>query len=335
MVNKTYFFHTVCLISVFTTGGMLIYFPSKNNIKGSLLGLIIAIIFSLVLSLFLNKIPTPKNDDFKLLKGALFCPLPILLIVLSGGNYINYVKDFRMPNTSKILISLIFLSVCLFLAFMKKSVILKTALIAFIYVFFSVVILFVLSFSQFDFTNILPLKFDAYQVGKGFLKAFAESFLSGIILVFFLFNNLNNKRRKIYLLGFVLSGVVLLIAGFNILFIFGENLSSKLPLPYAQTMSVISLGNVFSRLEGFSYINYFICTALKTSASLYVLKKVLKNFFNIKSNRPLYFITFLLFLSFSFINVKEIIGSSYFIFMLFLFEILFVISLFINKKSQG
>ena len=46
----------------------------------------------------------------------------------------------------------------------------------------------------------------------------------------------------------------------NILFIFGPDLSNKLNLPYAYSMSVINMGKTFLRLEGFSYLNYFAYT---------------------------------------------------------------------------
>jgi hypothetical protein len=68
--------------------------------------------------------------------------------------------------------------------------------------------------------------------------------------------------------------------------IFGGDFASNLSYPYSQAVSTASMGEIFSRLDGFLYATCFFTTIIKCSAltlsAVYFFKKALKTFDNKK-----------------------------------------------------
>ena len=323
--NKEYFLHSAFLIAVFIVGNTLVYFPKHNDIKSSILGVIIAVAFSFLIYIafaFLTK-KVKSIHNFKPLKFIVLIVASIcsvLIALISSSDYISYVSLFRMQNTEKILISALFIFLCVFLAVQTREVILKLGLIVFIYVFLSVTVLFNLSFSQLDFKAILPLEFKPFETIKSFLTILSQSLLSSLVLIMLIKTNKTGRSIKIWLIGLILGFFVLMVCMLNILFVFGPDLSNKLNLPYASAMSVINLGKTFLRLEGFSYLNYFACSLLKASASLWVIKTMFEDYFNQKGIYILLPIGILLILLSLINNISDFLYSISFSVVLLIVE---------------
>lgn len=323
--TKQYFFHSAFLIAIFIVGNTLIYFPKHNDIKSSILGVIIAAAVSLLIYVafaFLTK--KYKNiHNFKYVKP--FCLIVItlcafLVALISSSDYISYVSLFRMQKTPKVIISVLFIALCVYLASFSREVILKLSLLVFIYVFLSVTVLFVLSFSQLDFKAVLPLEFKSFETAKSFLTILSQSFLSSVVLIMLLKSSKTSISIKMWMLGLILGLFILMVCMLNILFIFGPDLSNKLNLPYAYSMSVINMGKTFLRLEGFSYLNYFACSLLKASACLFVIKEMYEEYFNKKGIYILLPIGILLIALSLINNISDFLYSLSFSFILLILE---------------
>lgn len=323
--TKEYFFQSSFLIAIFIVGNTLIYFPKHNDIKSSILGVLIAAVVSLLIYIafaFLTK--KVKNiHNFKRSKPMVLIIITVcavLVALISASDYISYVSLYRMPQTPKLLISVLFIALCIFLANSSREVILKLSLVVFIYVFLSVTVLFILSFSQLDFKAALPLEFKGFETAKSFLTIVAQSFLSAVVLIMLLKSVKTSVSVKMWLLGLVFGLFVLMVCMLNILFVFGPDLSNRLELPYASAMSVINMGKTFARLEGFSYLNYFACSLIKASASLWVIKSIFEDYFKRKG---LYILlpTGILLIGLSLINnISDFLYSISFSFVLLIVE---------------
>ena len=328
MLNtKENFFHSAFLIAIFIVGNTLIYFPKHNDIKSSILGVLIAAAVSLIIYIafaFLTK--KVKNiHNFKPLKLVVLIVITLcacLVSLISTSDYISYVNLFRMPQTPKLLISVLFIFLCVFLANQSREVILKLSLIVFIYVFLSVTVLFLLSFSQLDFKAALPIEFKPFETVKSFLTIISQSFLSALVLIMLLKSVKTKTSIKMWFLGLCLGLFVLMVCMLNILFVFGPDLSNKLNLPYASSMSVINMGKTFSRLEGFSYLNYFACSLIKGAASLHVIKNMFEDYFKIKGLYILLPIGALLIILSLINNISDFLYSLTFSFVLLIVEAL-------------
>ncbi len=343
MIKKNEFFwHSCFLIATFIVGNTLIYFPKHTDIKSGILGIIIAAAISIIIYIafsFLSGKANTKIITHKKTTPLCFALLTVvcfLVSLIASSDYISYVTVYRMPYTERIIISLIFIALSYYLALQEKSVILKIALIGFIYVFLSVTVLFVLSFTQLDFKAVLPLEFNGFETAKATLTSLSQSFLSALPLIYFVKTERLRSSVKIWILALILGLFVLLICMLNILCIFGPDLASSLELPYMNAMSVINMGKTFSRLEGFSYLNYFICSIIKTAAPLYVIRKICDKFFDNKGKWLLIpFASVLVILSLIY-GITDFLYSIFFSVLLLVFEALTVLllGLFTQPKNN-
>ena len=325
--TKDYFSHSAFLIAIFIVGNTLIYFPKHNDIKSSILGVLIAAAVSLVIFIAFAFLTKKVNNihNFKFSKPLVLIVLSltaILVALISISDYISYVSLFRMQQTPKFLISVLFVFLCAFLANQSREVILKLSLIVFIYVFLSVTILFLLSFSQLDFKAALPIEFKPFETAKSFLTIISQSFLSTVVLIMLLRRVKTSGSIKMWLFGLVLGLFVLMVCMLNILFVFGPDLANRLELPYASSMSVINSSKTFSRLEGFSYLNYFACSLIKGSASIWVIKQTFEDYFKRKGIYLLIFIAVLLVVLSLINNISDFLYSLTFSFILLILEAL-------------
>jgi len=336
-VKKHYALQGSFLIAIFIIGNTLIYFPKQSDIKSGILGVLIAaaisVIIYLAFALLNKKAAGLENIKFKPLCFIIITITCFLISLVSSSDYISYVNIFRMPYTLRAVISIIFIALSFYLAIQKDSVLFKISLLAFIYVFLSVTILFIISLPQLDFKLSLPLEFKMADTIKSTLIILSQSFLSALPLVLVIRKNKLRKTFAIWLVALFLGLFVLMVCMLNVLLIFGPDLSSRLELPYMSAMSVINSGKIFSRLEGFSYLNYFICSLIKTATPLYVIKNTFEKLFN-KSGKLLVLIVCTLLVLLSFIyGLTDFLYSVFFSGFLLLFEILFILTLgFVSKK---
>ena len=337
--------HSISLIAIFIIGNTLIYFPNKLDIKSSSLGLILSITLSIPLFLLfykinkkclstniLEEIKYNSNKLYKIILCAIFLISAFLIALPCLSEYVSYVNRFRMPLTYKIIISVIFMALVIYIAYSKKSAIYKLSIICFIYVLLSSVILFILSFNHFDFSNLLPVEFKGKDVLSSIIILIAKSFATIILLSLF-FKNEKDKPRSIYLMGLFLGGIILFICVLNVLLIFGSKITEELSLPYANAMSVISLGDVFTRLEGFSYLNYFACSIIKTATCLFIIKTIAYEFFEKKANYIVFLFSLISIILTLFDKLPEIFYSLPFNIVLILFEAALIIALSLYKKQ--
>ena len=60
--------------------------------------------------------------------------------------------------------------------------------------------------------------------------------------------------------------------------LFGAQMSGEFDYPYAMAISTVTFGNLFSRLDGFSYFIYFVTALIKITVCVDVIKQEMKKF---------------------------------------------------------
>ena len=145
------------------------------------------------------------------------------------------------------------------------------------------IILFLFSIPQFDNDKIILTSFpDVGDVWEQ-IVTYLRYTLSGLLILPFFELVFVGKEEKKPLFGGYIAGVAFLVVCLlNSLLIFGNELSSRLDFPYSEAISTVTAGNIFTRMDGFSYYVFFssclikICLCLKLSAEL--LKRTVKMF---------------------------------------------------------
>ncbi|MBO5726400.1 MAG: GerAB/ArcD/ProY family transporter, partial [Clostridia bacterium] len=188
------------------------------------------------------------------------------------------------PNTSALVISSIYILLALFLATRKKKVIYVLSLFAFIITAISFIVIFVLSAPHIDFDLLrqsFTLNVKSLTVETLFLAAYG---IGQIIFAAVFIGKLpqKNKQQKVYMYGLIIGIALLLITALNIILVLGSDLISKVQYPYSAMTGIITLGNSFSRMDGITYLIYFITSLIKSAVILKVIiavaNKIGKNF---------------------------------------------------------
>ncbi len=283
--NKSNFsVHAMCLICVLAIGNTLIYFPKGDSVKSAVFAIAAAAGTSFLCffpyCMFFKKLNNNNLSVSFVLKNSKKKPLIFIFIFLicllaacfATKDYVSFIDRYRLIATPRTVLAFCFLLVAFLLSLFKKEAILKFALISFVYILISVPLLFILSSSQFNFKNLLgDVPFNEFL--KPYTTILAKSFLPVILTFVFFRAEFLKKPCKTVGLGFLFAALILILCMLNVLLVFGDSTAKNLSIPYAESMSVIVLGKAFTRLEGYSYLNYYLCSVLKAAVSIAVLRE--------------------------------------------------------------
>lgn len=273
MENKLkHSFSHICLYCLFFIGNTIINLPFKEYSKGSVSGFLTAFLLGFIVITRLKKLSFSENKKafskilyFFLCLYAVFCGLVTL------RNFVTFSDRIILPEISSFFPTLLFLLLIWFILSKNESVILKLSLICFMALSVLVTVLFLFSFEflSFDFstTSLPTLKETGYQTAA----YLSMSFLQGIILL-----GLKEKNTDAYKGGYILAGIFLFITLIQCIATFGFSALSELLNPYSSAVGIITFGDKFSRLEGFSYFIYFASTLIKTVICLTCAKNFFK-----------------------------------------------------------
>ena len=108
-----------------------------------------------------------------------------------------------------------------------------------------------------------------------------------IILPFFDIYLSENRDKKSILKGYFAGSLLLIVCLLNVLLIFGNELSAKIDFPYSEAISTVTAGNIFMRLDGFSYYVFFMSCLVKICLSLKVLAVIFKRILTLTVTKKL------------------------------------------------
>ena len=344
MENKNYScLHDASLIGVFLIGNMFISISKPS----AFLGLLFAALLAFFLVGILVKIQS-ANSNFraemfassylnKLQKTVLLTVLTAFLLIIyiiSSNDYVSIVDSIRLPNTSRFLITLIFISLSVIMAFSRKNVIYAFAFTSAIFLLGTTLIMWILSipnmrlevFKEILNINITETFWDA-------LGIFAKSFGQIIIIILFIGYRGVSYARKSQFLGIGFAALILMICFSNTFLLLGNRIINEVNFPYAAATGIITVGKNFSRLDGFTYYNYFILSLIKMTVVYKTVLSISKNL-----NKSFYIISAvsfpvicLIITSFNFTD--EVVKSNYMVYILLGFEVLVTLLFFLFTRK--
>ena len=261
----------IFLIGVFILGNSVINLPFAKYGGNALFGLIIAVIISFPLFILLSKARDNLKSDSVV--GKVFTVFFSIYCLFSGlicmRNFITFSDKVILPEISSFFPVILYLFLVYILSISGKNVIIKTAFVSGLVILFVMLFLFIISVDNMKFKSLIPsntlsLKGIVYEG----LSYFCLSFAPSVILIGFL----SKDKEKVYVKGYLFGIALLLLTFLQSVAIMGYSLTSALIHPYASSISIITLGNSYSRMEGFSYFIYFAASLIKTTLCVYVAK---------------------------------------------------------------
>lgn len=296
MNKPSYAAHKAAVYALFILGEAGIIIPYKNGNDKNFLGFLLAGLIGLpivfLLCFLVKKFEKSDKKGFKKFFIAfvylLIAFFSVRLAVNCFNSFLRFASNYILPNVSAYLIGLIFAATIIIVSVSKKEALYKLGIISAILSALMLFLLFLFSIPQFDNDKIMLLSFPKPKDALAQAFVYLRYTLSPIILLPF-FETLVSRSSdkgsvlKGYMTGVIFLGVCLL----NSLLIFGNELSAKLDFPYSEAISTVTAGNIFMRLDGFSYYVFFMSCLIKIGLSMKLLFELFKRTVNLFHSKKL------------------------------------------------
>lgn len=277
--------HFAALVTVFVLGDSIIFLPLDNMGNNAVLGFLICaavslLLYPLALVLSKNIFAEQKNIFFKIL-FYFFSVFVGIYAFFTATECIENLTDFAskiwLPDTPKIIIALVFTAACLYFVSAGEKIELKFSIIAGAVVLITVLISFLLSFKDFNINNVsFSSALNFYQIKNSALPFIKVVALPTLLLAPYQIVALKKSEFKFAFLGIIFGLLLLGMCMLQPLMIFGTKLSSLIEYPLSAAIGTVTLGALFTRIDGIYYFLFFFTFLIKTTVSLKLSYKMFR-----------------------------------------------------------
>ena len=273
--KPTYNKHLVSLTAFFILGDAIIALPCAYTGGVSLFGFLFAALAAAILYFA----AVPLANCFIIGKGtARIFSAPWLLLATAyafynaGAAFINYtdfVNRVLLPETPRFFIAAAFILAAVFLASRRQEVILKLSLIFLAAAAVTVLLFFLLSAKDYNAENIainsLPNLKVLFTVARPYLfKLSLPALLIPVYSALFT----GESRIRAPFLGLLTGLAIIALCLLESLLLFGAPLAKRLEFPLAAAVSTVTVGQLFSRMDGIVYCLFFAAALIKTAVCM-------------------------------------------------------------------
>jgi len=276
------YINRVFLSAVFLLGSAVLFVPISSSKDGDFLPFVISFTLSLLFyflwSFLADKFYALKSDG---LSFKIFLPFIVAFCLVASTvtikSFTSYVWEDILIENTKISIAVVFAIVLIFTVLKSEKALSKFSVTAFVFCFLSIIILFLVSVDNFSNKNINSLfGGNVYDWIKNGLCYFLRVFICPFVFAFYSRFAFNEKNNKSDFLGFFLGFVMLALCYLNSALIFSIPYAAKMKFSYPLSISVVSVGNLFTRMDGFAYFIIFFSCLLKSTLSIITIKLILR-----------------------------------------------------------
>jgi len=323
------------------------------------IAVIIAISWSIILLLMFSRILSlyPGKDLFNILQllmgkfiGKIISILMIWFAFHLGTLVLRNLSEFTniliFPNTP-VVVPMIFFIILLIWSLKAGIEVLGRWSEFFIWIVILLfLITFIFLFYQMDISRLKPiLNNDIKAILKGAFSVFTLPFGETVVFTM-VFSNISKVRnyKKIFIVGLLVGGGIILITTVNNLLILGSETISRLYLPSPMVVSLIHIGNVLQRLDMTVIIVFLVCVFVKVSICIFAVCNGISNVLGFDDYKFIATPIALLMLNFSFFIHKSTMEVSSWAadiwpYYSFSFEVIIPLLIFIvaeirNKKPK-
>ncbi|MEE0928267.1 MAG: hypothetical protein UIG59_03660 [Acutalibacteraceae bacterium] len=201
------------------------------------------------------------------------CVLLMLSALYTVWNFSAFAGEIMLKSKSNLIAFVSFAALSVAFAFLHKKVLLKLGVILFPIVAGLIVMIFLSSLGYMSIKYLLPYKMPEINTAAHiFFPVFIGLVSSALPLV------LLSEKTKIGGLktAFLLGAGTVLVCAVNVIGVFGSELASTGTYPYLDAVSTASMGDAFSRMDGFLYTACFFTSLIKSGTSLFVLGHIIR-----------------------------------------------------------
>lgn len=285
--NKLFLRHTVTLSALFVLGDAIIILPVKNADNFTFLAFLLSFFLLLSVSFLAGlSVPVLVNttvNSSRLKKGITVCVCVLLSLFAlfcaadTFSETVSFISQVILPNTNKFFIILLYGFTATYFALKRQENIFKFSLIAFAVTATVILFFFFALMGKYEWHNIFIYKLPAFSEIFSQTKPYIINPVLPIVLLPFYFGfALKHRNLKAQITGVFMGAALLGLAVLISVLLFTSDLAGRLDYPFSSAISTVSVGRLFTRLDGFSYFVYFICSLLKISVCTFVIYKSLE-----------------------------------------------------------
>lgn len=280
----------VCLASLILVGDLLLRLKFTENTTDDMLGTALAFLAATGVILLLKKgTEWWSRRQFRCKRGiSVILMLAACLIMVVNSVYTvlgfsGYAAEIMLDMKGSILPFVTFLGLAAAFAFTEKNLLYKAALILFPLILVFIVLIFGFSVQFMSVKYLIPYK---SVTSTGTFESFLYMFIPLVTGALPLLVIGNTHKKRSFAVACLLGFGLLALCTVNVVAVFGGELASTLSYPYSRAVSTASMGEVFSRMDGFLYtVCFFTCLIKAASgifATVYLLKKLVCKIFSQK-----------------------------------------------------
>lgn len=276
--EPTYNKHLASLTAIFILGDAVIILPSSDSGNYPLFGFFAAAIaaallyfaaFPLANRLIRKPCKSPVSKLFSLLLLTLAAVYALYSAGITFIRYTDFVDKILLPETPKFLIAAVFILSAVYLATRRQEVILKLTLIAVFAAVIAVLFFFMLSSKDFKAENIFNYGFPNFsQLLKSSKPYFINVALPALLIPAYSTLFTGKSRAGAPFLGLITGLALTLLCLLESLLLFGAPLAERLSFPLAAAVSTVTVGSLFTRMDGIVYCLFFLPALIKTAVCM-------------------------------------------------------------------
>ncbi len=266
--------HTVALSAIFIIGSAVINLPVRGSDEFGFLGFMITAVLLVgvywLFSAVLNQINVTENSKLigKVLYSVFIFSAGVFALFCLAETFLSlteFVSKIILPQAPKFFIILIFIAVIVFFALKSKESILKFSLLTFVLITAVIVFFFIAPMDKYELRNIYVFKFPRFAEILTQMKPYLINPLShSIVLPIYLRLEWGKTKCKPSVLGAIIGCILLSFCVLSPILLFGAGVSGELQFPFSSAVSTVTVGRLFTRLDGFAYFVYFVSALIKS-----------------------------------------------------------------------
>jgi len=281
--EKDFGIHLIGLYAMLIFGQAGVLLPYRNADEYTFTGFMLSVIFNLIFMIIW--FPLVKhmklNQETAIVKKLIFSLIYIIIVIISVSTLIDnltvfteFINIFVLSETPKYIIALLFIFTVIYITLSRIEAFYKFTFLAFVVSSVIIVILFLVSIPRFDIKNIIILSFpklkNLYEQALPFFKNISFSVL---ILPFFHFLVAEKTTKKHSVYGVIAGNILIIFTLLNSVLIFGSRLAGKIEYPYSEAIGTVTVGDIFTRMDGFSYFVFFFSCLTEACVCILIIKK--------------------------------------------------------------
>lgn len=280
-----YSVHTACAVAMFLLSGSVIILPRRGADELTLVGFAVAAIAAVAVSVVALPLVVklfslePTGRAARGCRNVLYvitCLFAAAVAANGFGTFVGFVGDIMLPHTAKILVAALFFVAAILPSVGDKGIVMKFSLFAFLITAAVVVFFLAASLSELRLENVSLLRFpEPMGVVKQALPYFLRLTAALAIIYIYVGVFFKKEKNRAAICGAVVGCAVLGLCLVNVLLLFGAPLAAELDYPYTSAVSTVSLGELFTRMDGLSYFVYFAAQTVQTAICVSLIRELL------------------------------------------------------------